>query len=131
MKQVAAAIIYNNKNEILICQRQAGGSCSELWEFPGGKVEKGESQEEAVIRELEEELSIKAVVLKKLCTIEDNTKDIPLIVTAYACQILEGKIQLSVHSHGTWLLPSAIDLRTFHTSDEPIIRALIDFMTAE
>ena len=65
MKQVAAAIIYNNKNEILSCQRQAGGSCSERWEFPGGKVEKGESQEEAVIRELEEELSIKAVVLKK------------------------------------------------------------------
>ena len=124
---VCGCLIENDR--VFIARRL--GKDAGLWEFPGGKVENGESQEEAVIRELEEELSIKAKVLKRLCTIEDKTKELPLIVTAYACQILEGEILLSVHSHGAWLLPSAIDISTFHTSDEPIIRALSDFMAAD
>ena len=81
------------------------------------------------VRELSEELSIQAKVLEKLCVIEDNTKDIPLTVTAYACQILAGEPVCKVHSQGQWIVPNAIDLSTFHASDEPIIKALTHYMS--
>ena len=58
MLRVSAAIINNSDNEILICQRGPGGSCEFLWEFPGGKIEPGESPEECVVRECREELGI-------------------------------------------------------------------------
>ena len=116
-----------DRDHVFIAQRI--GKDAGIWEFPGGKVEIGESYEQAVRRELKEELDIKARIIEKLCVIEDDTKDIPLSVTAYACKILEGKICLKVHSKGLWILPKAIDLSTFHTSDEPIITALAAFMS--
>lgn len=116
-------------NQVFIAKRT--GKDAGLWEFPGGKVEPTESHEKAVIRELQEELNIQAEVIKKICVLEDNTKDIPLLVTAYACKILEGDICLSVHSQGHWICPKAIDIRTFHASDEPIITTLSTFIQDE
>ena len=58
MTRVSAAIIKNSDNEILICQRGPGGSCEFLWEFPGGKIEPGESPEECLVRECLDELEI-------------------------------------------------------------------------
>ena len=63
MTRVSAAIITNSDNEILICRRGPGGSCQFLWEFPGGKIEQGESPEECLVRECLEELEIEIEVL--------------------------------------------------------------------
>lgn len=116
-------------DQVFIAQRL--GKDAGLWEFPGGKVEMNESHEDAILRELQEELNIQAQIIKKLCVIEDNSKDIPLLVTAYACKILAGEIKLSVHSNGLWISPKAIDIRTFHASDEPIITTLSTFIQDE
>ena len=66
MTRVSAAIIKNSDNEILICRRGPGGSCEFLWEFPGGKIEPGESPEECLVRECLEELEIEIEVLDSL-----------------------------------------------------------------
>ena len=64
MIRVSAAIIKNQDDEILICQRGPGGSCQFLWEFPGGKIEEEESPEECLVRECKEELDIDISVQK-------------------------------------------------------------------
>ena len=123
--EVVCGCILKNQ-QVYIAKRL--GKDAGLWEFPGGKVESDETCQQAIIRELDEELAIKVNVIDKLYTIEDNTKDVPLTVTALCCEIVQGTPTLHVHSEGKWLFPSLIDRSTFHPSDGPIIDALIQFM---
>ena len=69
MKRIAAAILRRN-DKILICRRGPGGSCGYLWEFPGGKVEPGETPQQALVREIMEELDTEIKVGEWIDTIE-------------------------------------------------------------
>ena len=124
MEIVCACIFQNEK--VFIAKRST--TYKGIWEFPGGKVEKGETYEEALKREIKEELNLEIAILQKLISIEDKTKDQPLNVHAYACYILSGKLQLTAHSEGCFLSPEAIDIAHFHSSDQPIIDACRHFL---
>lgn len=110
MIDVAAAIIIEDEN-ILICQRQEGGSCGYLWEFPGGKRELNESLEQCLIRECSEELGITVSVMDVFTqTIYDYPESISL--TFFHAKILDGVAKARIHKEIKWV--SLKDLSQYH-----------------
>lgn len=126
MKHVAAAIIFNDKNELLICQRQSGGSCSNLWEFPGGKIESDETLEECCVRECREELNVD---IKILSLYEETSYVYPeneIHFTFYLAELLsdECDIKMNVHQRISWASVSELDKYEFCPADIELIKRI-------
>jgi 8-oxo-dGTP diphosphatase len=123
---VVAAVIHlaGTPEKILIVRRGPGQSGAGFWEFPGGKVELGESPEQALHREIEEELGIRIHVQNLIG--EDvhhyPTKSIRLRV--YKAEALQEKLTLSEHDDFKWCLPSEINLEELSAADRPFIAKL-------
>lgn len=122
---VCACIIQEDR--VLIAKRKSKVDCG-IWEFPGGKVEANESNEQAIIREIQEELNVQIKILQPLITILDKTKSISFPVHAFACEIMAGELSLREHSEMKWVACDQIDLNSFHASDGPIIQACRDYI---
>lgn len=110
---VTAAIIFN-KNKILIAKRNGG------WEFPGGKVEKDESMEECIIREIKEELGISINLLKPFSVEKDKDIEMHVFLASYK----GGEIKLKVHKDVKWLTIDEAKLYNFLSMDKKIIEKL-------
>tara|TARA_B110000003_G_C16344540_1_gene416191 strand:+ start:194 stop:619 length:426 start_codon:yes stop_codon:yes gene_type:complete len=121
--QVVCAVIRNERGEYLATQR-GSGSFEGLWEFPGGKVEPGESIEEATSRELLEELSITTTTsgVMLINKVELHEKALELVFVA--TQIIEGDIQLNEHRACKWLLPSEMGDLEWLPGDLPMVEFL-------
>lgn len=102
MKEVTAAII-RDKDKILICQRAQDDECGLLWEFPGGKLEDGETLVECICREIKEELNLNINVLGVFTRsiYKFNGKEIHF--TVFNAEILSGEIKLNVHNDAKWV----------------------------
>jgi len=122
---VVAACIYKN-NKILSVQKgkNAYDYISEKWEFPGGKIEAGESEEEALKREIFEELSMSILVEKKIMTIEYSYPDFHLTMAVFLCSSKDEPI-LSEHIQYKWLYPSELGSLDWAAADVPVIDRLI------
>ena len=101
--RVVAAIIENN-GQILIAQRLKGEFAG-LWEFPGGKIEDGETPEQALIREIEEEFDTELNVGKLLTTVEHQYDTFYLIMDCFICSIKSGDLVLHDHMACKWIDP--------------------------
>ncbi len=101
---VTAAIITRVKR-VLIARRPEGGRHPGSWEFPGGKVEPGETPEECLAREIEEELGLKIAVHGLLAGVRHEYPDMTLDLLAYDCEILEGEASDIGVSEHAWVLP--------------------------
>ena len=99
--QVVAAIIYRD-NEVFATQR-GYGNYKDWWEFPGGKVEKGESSEQALVREIREELAAEIVVGDYLTTVEYEHPEFHLSMACYWCSLKGGHLTLLEHEAARWL----------------------------
>ena len=112
IKVVAGLIIQNDK--LLICQRSNLKDHPLKWEFPGGKVKKDETNEEALIREINEELSILITNYYELMNYNFNYKDLSktVLIKFYLIQNFRGKIHNSVHSQLKW-----IEIKDIHEYD--------------
>ena len=99
--EVVASIIHQD-GKILATQR-GYGDFKGLWEFPGGKIEPGETPEEALRREIREELNIDISVEKHICTVEHDYPNFHLTMHCYWCSIVQGEPVLNEHQSAHWL----------------------------
>ena len=119
---VAAIIIKDNK--IFICQRGPGRSLAGYYEFPGGKIENGETHQQALIREIKEELKSEISVDKYFMTVEHDYETFHLTMHTYLCTLLSGELILSEHANKAWCFPNELEKYEFAPADKPIIDKL-------
>ena len=112
--RVAAAVIIR-KGRMLIAKRKTGDPFEGRWEFPGGKIEPGESPEEALRRELREELGIETEIGEFLCAVPMRTPNLRIDLFAFRARILSGDIRCRDHDEIRWIDPE--DLRRFDLTD--------------
>ena len=118
MINVVAAVITNDDWKILIAQRNLKKSQGGLWEFPGGKIEKGETKEEAIIREIKEELTIDIKVDKYIGEKIFNYPDKDINLIALKCEKISGNVQLTEHEDIKWVKKSELENFKFAPADE-------------
>ncbi len=123
MTEVVAALIWQD-GRFLICQRPAGKARALLWEFPGGKVETGETKEEALIRECREELGIRIGIRDVFMDVVHTYPDIDIHLTLFNSFVESGKITLLEHNDAKWIGTGEIPDYEFCPADTEILKVL-------
>ena len=127
---VAAVALVDADRRVLIAQRPEGKSLAGLWEFPGGKLEEGETPEEALIRELEEELGIstKSACLAPVSFASHSYETFHLLMPLYVCRKWQGTPVNREHAALKWVRPQALRDYPMPPADEPLVAALCDLL---
>ena len=125
MVEVVAALVWKN-NKFMICQRPANKARGLLWEFVGGKVEHGETKEQALIRECKEELDILLSVGDVFMEVTHEYPDITVHLTLFNATIAEGEPQKLEHNDIRWILPREIPNYEFCPADEEILAKICE-----
>lgn len=123
MTEVVAALIWD-ENRFMICQRPAHKARGSLWEFVGGKVEPGESKEEALIRECREELGVTVEVGDVFMEVTHQYPDITVHLTLFSASIREGVPQKLEHQDIRWITAEEIGKFSFCPADTEILEKL-------
>lgn len=120
---VVAGVIVNQQGKILLTQRPVGKSFAGLWEFPGGKMEENESPEQALVRELSEELAlcVKADELTPLTFASHDYGDFHLLMPIFLCKTFLGKVHPQEAQDFRWVDPLNFDHLPMLPADEPIL----------
>ena len=124
--QVVAAVIFHDWK--VLCVQRAGHEkeyVSLKWEFPGGKVEVGESREEALVREIREELAVDIEVSEFLMTVEHAYPDFHLTMHVFKCVLEQGEITLNEHVDMKWLAVEELGSLDWAAADVPVVESLM------
>jgi len=127
---VVAVALVDVDGRVLLSQRPEGKALAGLWEFPGGKVEPGERPEDALIRELQEELGIavEEPCLAPLTFASHGYADMHLLMPLYVCRRWTGLVQAREGQALRWLFPADMNALPMPPADAPLIPALIDLL---
>lgn len=130
MLLVAACALVDADRRVLIAQRPEGKQFAGLWEFPGGKLEAGETPEAALIRELEEELGIstQSACLAPLTFVSHTYENFHLLMPLYVCRRWQGTPVAREHTALKWVRPQALRDYPMPPADEPLIAPLCDLL---
>lgn len=123
MTEVVAALIWDG-DRFMACQRPAHKARGLLWEFVGGKVEPGETKEEALVRECREELGVTIAVGNVFMEVEHVYPDLTVHLTLFHARIMEGVPQKLEHNDIQWITTKEIDQFAFCPADEEILQKL-------
>jgi 8-oxo-dGTP diphosphatase len=123
--EVVAAIFKNSENEYYCARRKPGGELSMKWEFPGGKIEAGESHKQALTREIKEELKLDIKVGEHCLTVEHQYSSFHLTMHAYFATITGGELTLTEHTGQKWLAKEELLSLDWAAADVPIVQKLI------
>lgn len=125
---VVAALIRryaDPEKRILLVRRGPGQSGAGHWEFPGGKVERGESPEQALLREIEEELNLQIRVGAFVDEIEHAYPTKVIRLRVYWAESLHGELQLVEHDAAKWVLPAEINVHELSEADRPFVAKIL------
>ena len=125
MVTVVAALIWDN-DKFMICQRPAHKARGLLWEFVGGKVEPGETGEQALIRECREELAVTVSVGDVFMNVVHEYPDITVNLILYHATIAQGIPQKLEHNDIRWITPAEISIFDFCPADDEILKRIIE-----
>ncbi len=119
---VVAAVIRNG-NKIFATQR-GYGPYKDGWEFPGGKIEPGETPEQALVREIREELDTEITVGRLITQVEYDYPEFHLSMGCYWCAVRSGRLTLKEHEAARWLGPDELDAVSWLPADLDVIRLI-------
>ena len=126
MKQIktVAGVIRNEKGEVLCTLRDQGkyDYVSFKWEFPGGKIEEGETLEQTLIRELHEELEIDVEIKNFFYQVEHDYPDFHLSMAVFDCKLISKEMKMNVHKGIKWLLPKDMMTLDWAEADIPVAK---------
>ena len=127
---VAAAALVDADGRVLICQRPEGKALAGLWEFPGGKVEAGETPEACLIRELDEELGITVAhaCLAPFVFASHGYESFHLLMPLYLLRRWEGEVEAREHAALKWVRPNKLGDYPMPPADLPLVAYLRDFL---
>ncbi len=128
-KQIGVAVIWNPDGQILIDKRKAGGTMGGLWEFPGGKIEPGETVAECIVREIREELAIEISVGEHLIAIEHTYPTFQITLIVHHCQHISGIPQSIESDEIRWVNVNDLASYQFPAANLEIINAIKDRFT--
>lgn len=123
--EVVAAII-KKENKYFCAQRADNGELAKKWEFPGGKIEKNETPEQALKRELVEELNLDVDVKEHFLTVEHEYNSFTLTLHSYLCVAKNDDIVLLEHLDSKWLDKTNLDILDWAAADIPIVNKLME-----
>mgnify|MGYP000949811349 CR=1 FL=1 len=125
MVEVVAALIWD-KDKFMICQRPTNKARGLLWEFVGGKVEPGETKEQALLRECREELAITLSIGEPFMDVTHKYQDITIHLTLFNAAIAEGIPQKLEHNDIRWITPEEIPQYEFCPADQVILKEIAE-----
>ncbi len=121
IRVVAAVILQNGK---IFATQRGYGEWKDGWEFPGGKIETGETQEAALKREIQEELDTEILVKERIDTIEYDYPNFHLSMDCFWCEIVSGKLELKEHEAARWLTKESLDSVDWLPADQALIEKI-------
>jgi 8-oxo-dGTP diphosphatase len=122
--RVVAAVV-ERAGRVLIARRREGDALAGKWEFPGGKIEQGETPEKALRRELREELGIETVIGDLICVSSHAYDHLSVELAAYEARWISGDIVPLVHDEIKWIAPAGLFSYDFPEANIPVIRAIL------
>lgn len=123
---VAAIIIKDNK---IFATQRGYGEFKDGWEFPGGKVELGEAPENAIVREIKEELDTVIEVIEYFDTVVYDYPNFHLSMKCYICTVVSGKLELLEHEAAKWLDKDSLDSVAWLPADLGLVDKLKDYLS--
>jgi A/G-specific adenine glycosylase len=123
-KQIGVAVIINDQGQFLIDRRPSEGLLGGLWEFPGGKIEAGETAEACIVREVQEEIGIAIKVTRPLITLDHAYTHFKVTLHVYICQYVAGEPQAIACEEVRWVTLAEMAQYPFPKANSKIIAAL-------
>lgn len=124
MKQIEVVAAIIQREGAYFATQRGYGEFEGMWEFPGGKIEPGESREVALKREIQEELGVDIAIENILCTTEYDYLSFHLTMHCYLCSIASGEIELREHKSACWLRPEELGSVEWLPADKDVISRL-------
>lgn len=124
--RVVAAIIMHDKK--IFATQRGYGEFKDGWEFPGGKIEAGEAPQDALVREIKEELDTEIEVGELLDTVEYDYPNFHLSMDCFICKIKSGELKLKEHEAAMWLTKETLDSVEWLPADQGLIERIREFI---
>ena len=128
MKEIKVVAAIIQKEDKILATKRGYGEFINMWEFPGGKIESGETKEQALVREIKEELNIEISVDKFAIDIEYQYPNFYLFMSCFMCSIKEGSIEFLEHNDGKWITKEELNTLNWLPADIDAVNYLKENM---